>query len=79
VVEGVDYCEEKGWVAYYYAATEKEAPVALADCEWPSLREVVQWALGMELPVEAAATSVIAPATAAAAAPLEAIACTRTA
>jgi hypothetical protein len=54
VVEGIDYCEEKGWVAYYYAAALEEAPGALADCEWSSLREVVQWALGIALPVEAA-------------------------
>jgi hypothetical protein len=63
VVEGIDYCEEKGWVAHYYAAALEEAPVTLADCEWSSPREVVQWALEIELPVEAAP---VAPAVAAA-------------
>jgi hypothetical protein len=51
VGEGIDYCEEKGWAACYYAATLEEAPVTPADCEWSSLREVVQWALEIELPV----------------------------
>jgi hypothetical protein len=51
VVEGIDYCEEKGWAACYYAAALEEAPVTPADCEWSSLREVVQWALEIELPV----------------------------
>jgi len=63
VVEGIDYCEEKGWLVYYYAATPEEAPVTLADCQYSSLREVVQWALEIELPVEAAP---VAPAVAAA-------------
>ena len=63
MVEGIDYCEEKGWVAYYHAAALEEAPVILADCEWSGLREVVQWALEIELPVEAAP---VAPAVAAA-------------
>ena len=63
VVEGIDYCEEKGWVAYYYAATPEEAPVTLADCQYSSLREVVQWALEIELPVEAAPVApAVAPA-----------------
>ena len=63
VVEGIDYCEEKGWVAYYYAAALEEAPVTLADCEWSSLCEVVQWALEIELPVEAAPVApAVAPA-----------------
>jgi hypothetical protein len=65
VEQGIDYYEEKGWVAYCYAAALEEAPVTLADCEWPSPREVVQWALGIELPVEAA--PVVAAAAAAAA------------
>ena len=53
VVEGIDYCEDAGWMAYYYSATE-EAPATLGDCEWSSLREVVKWALQIELPEEAA-------------------------
>jgi hypothetical protein len=66
VEQGIDYYEEEGRVAYCYAAALEEAPVTLADCEWPSPREVVQWALGIELPVEAA--PVVAAAAAAAAA-----------
>jgi hypothetical protein len=42
VVEGiVDYCEEEGWMAYYYSATMEEAPVTFAAYKWSSLREVV--------------------------------------
>jgi hypothetical protein len=44
--------EEKGWVAYYFAATKKEAPVALADSA--NGRVCVRWCsgpFGIELPV----------------------------
>jgi hypothetical protein len=56
VVEGIDYCEDEGWMVYCYLA-KHAAPAALADCEWSSLREVTQWALGIELPVEAVAAA----------------------
>jgi hypothetical protein len=63
VVEVVDYCEEEGRVAYYYPATKEGAPVAApAACEWPGLREVVRWALGIELPPEAAPVAPVAAA-----------------
>jgi hypothetical protein len=35
VVEKIDYCEEKGWLVYYYTAG-RPAPQMLGECEWPS-------------------------------------------
>ena len=47
VIEGIDYDEDKGWVVYYYSA-EQEAPAKLSDCEFSSVSEVLEWALGVE-------------------------------
>ena len=47
ITEGIDYDEDKGWIAYYCDA-EQEAPAKLSDCEFSSVCEVLEWALGVE-------------------------------
>jgi hypothetical protein len=56
VVEGIDYCEEKEWVVYYYAAA-KPAPQTLGECEWSSVGEVLKWAFDIDQPVQPAAAA----------------------
>ena len=61
VIEGIDYDEDKGWIAYYYDAGQ-ETPAKLSDCEFSSVGEVLEWALGVEWvdPTEAAGASAAA-------------------
>ena len=57
VVEGIDYCEEKGWAVYYYAAAESAPPQTLGECEWSSVGEVLKWAFDIDQPVQPAAAA----------------------
>jgi hypothetical protein len=46
-VEGIDHCEDLGWIVYYYPAGAA-APIMLNECEHSSIAEVLLWAKGIE-------------------------------
>ena len=57
VVEGIDYCEDKEWVVYCYAAAESAPPQTLGECEWSSVGEVLKWAFDIDQPATSATSS----------------------